>query len=280
MKLIGIDLDGTLLNSRQTISLKNVNALKNLSKNTLPFICSGRDINDIRNILRDNGLDILIVGLNGALGYNQNQKLFDYPFDLKNIKTLYNLISEYPTKIYTNQGNYEPENYIKHLKNTFNTIGQEFPITELNYELEYEEMITSIPFQQIDDVISLPNIKIYKFFVFIPNREIKRLIAKKLNKLSFISIDESSETNFEIIPLQASKGLSFQHIEDIYKLENVTRFAIGDSLNDLSLLKHADYSFAMENGHPKIKEIANEITASNDNDGVAKALAKIENFKY
>ena len=79
MKLIGIDLDGTLLNSRQTISLKNVNALKNLSKNTLPFICSGRDINDIRNILRDNGLDILIVGLNGALGYNQNQKLFDYP---------------------------------------------------------------------------------------------------------------------------------------------------------------------------------------------------------
>lgn len=276
MKLIGIDLDGTLLNSKQVISLKNVNALKNLSENHLPFICSGRDITDIKNILRDYGLNILIVGLNGALGYNQDQKLFEYPFKLKDIKTLYNLISKYPTKIYTNLGNYEPENYIKRLKNTFNEIGQEFSIAELNYELEYEEMITSIPFQRIDDVVNLPNIKIYKFFVFIPNRKIKQSIAKKLNKLDFISIDESSDTNFEIIPLQASKGLSFQHIEDIYQLKNVTRIAIGDSLNDLSLLKHADYSFAMENGHPEIKKLANEITASNDNDGVAKALAKIE----
>lgn len=54
MKLIGIDLDGTLLNSQQKISKKNVEILEKISEKCFPFICSGREVEDIKNILKEN----------------------------------------------------------------------------------------------------------------------------------------------------------------------------------------------------------------------------------
>ncbi|HFM8580335.1 TPA: HAD family hydrolase, partial [Enterococcus faecium] len=52
MKLIGIDLDGTLLNSDQSISQKNARTMKHLPEDCFPFICSGREVEDINNILK------------------------------------------------------------------------------------------------------------------------------------------------------------------------------------------------------------------------------------
>ena len=58
MKLIGIDLDGTLLNSDQSISQKNARTMKHLPEDCFPFICSGREVEDINNILKKSGLRI------------------------------------------------------------------------------------------------------------------------------------------------------------------------------------------------------------------------------
>lgn len=55
------------------------------------------------------------------------------------------------------------------------------------------------------------------------------------------------------------------------KTEEVAAF--GDSGNDLEMLKHAGYSYAMGNGQPEVKAIAKEIISSNDENGV---LLKIE----
>lgn len=51
--------------------------------------------------------------------------------------------------------------------------------------------------------------------------------------------------------------------------------AFGDYLNDYDLLLSCGESYAMENAHPKLKEIAKYITASNDEDGVMKILRQI-----
>ena len=51
--------------------------------------------------------------------------------------------------------------------------------------------------------------------------------------------------------------------------------AFGDYHNDLEMLKKAEYSFAMENAHPDVKEIANYETYSNDNLGVESIITKL-----
>lgn len=272
MKLIGIDLDGTLLNSQQKISKKNVETLKKISENSLPFICSGREVEDITNILIESDLSIPAVGLNGAIGYDNGKKLFEFYFNHSSIKEVDSLVSKFPTKIYTNYGSYESLEYKTKLKEIFKEMGDEFPIDELNYELEYEKSIESTPFSNINEIISIEKIKVYKFFVFIPNRKIKSEIKKKLDCLNDISNTESSAVNIEIVPHNVSKGYVYNHLERIYELNNTTRFAIGDSLNDFSLFENADFSFAMGNGHQIIKNMATFITASNDEDGVAEAL--------
>jgi len=50
--------------------------------------------------------------------------------------------------------------------------------------------------------------------------------------------------------------------------------AIGDSMNDYTMLKHAGFSVAVANAQPKVLEIADYITDTNDNDGVAKAIER------
>lgn len=51
--------------------------------------------------------------------------------------------------------------------------------------------------------------------------------------------------------------------------------AFGDNLNDLGMFKAAGKSIAVANAKPKLLELANELIASNDDDGVAQYIAKI-----
>ena len=50
--------------------------------------------------------------------------------------------------------------------------------------------------------------------------------------------------------------------------------ACGDAGNDLSMIEYAGLGVAMENGTQDVKDIANHITDSNDNDGIAKVINK------
>lgn len=165
MKLIGIDLDGTLLNSDQSISQKNARTMKHLPEDCFPFIC--------------------------------------------------------------------------------------------------------------EEIIEKDAISIYKFFIFIPNRQLKANIFNHLKKMLNVSVTESAPVNIEIVPQNVSKGVVFDRLESIYNLKKPLRIAIGDSLNDLSMFESADISFAMGNSHQEIMKKADYVTVSNDKDGVSQAFERI-----
>lgn len=275
MKLIGIDLDGTLLNSDQSISQKNARTMKHLPEDCFPFICSGREVEDINNILKKSGLRIPAVGLNGSVGFDGEKKIFESFFDKKDVKKIDSVISKFPTKIYTNLGSYESQNYKNKMKKIFHEVGSEFSVKELNYELEYEKSICSIPYNNIEEIIEKDAISIYKFFIFIPNRQLKANIFNRLKKMLNVTVTESAPVNIEIVPQNVSKGTVFDRLESIYNLKKPLRIAIGDSLNDLSMFESADISFAMGNSHQEIMKKADYITVSNDKDGVSQAFERI-----
>ena len=74
------------------------------------------------------------------------------------------------------------------------------------------------------------------------------------------------------MPKGIDKGTGVSHLADILELTKDQVMVIGDEENDLAMLKWAGTSVVMENGRSDVKEFADYITDSNENDGVAKAI--------
>ncbi|MCH2737765.1 HAD hydrolase family protein, partial [Listeria monocytogenes] len=82
-------------------------------------------------------------------------------------------------------------------------------------------------------------------------------------------VTSSFSDNIEITPREAQKGISLQYYVEKLVVTLDETFAIGDNMNDISMLKMACYSVSMGNGEEEVKELAEHVTLSNDEHGVA-----------
>ena len=80
--------------------------------------------------------------------------------------------------------------------------------------------------------------------------------------------------NFEVMNKGVSKGNAVKILADYYGINSEQVICIGDSENDLSMIKFAGLGVAMGNGSQVVKEAAQYITDSNNCDGVAKVIEK------
>ncbi len=84
----------------------------------------------------------------------------------------------------------------------------------------------------------------------------------------------SDLTFLEIMPLGVDKGRGIRRLGELYQIEPKNIMAIGDSQNDLDMLKAAGFSVAMANAAQEVKDAADYVTLSNDEDGVAAVVEK------
>jgi hypothetical protein len=84
----------------------------------------------------------------------------------------------------------------------------------------------------------------------------------------------SYSNNFEVMSKGISKGNAVSILSDMLGIERENVMCIGDSENDLSMIKFAGLGVAMGNAAECIKENADYITDINNEDGVAKAIEK------
>lgn len=85
---------------------------------------------------------------------------------------------------------------------------------------------------------------------------------------------KSSPYFFEILNKQADKGAALKHLAQHLGIKQEEVMAIGDNENDLPMIEFAGIGVAMGNATENVKQIANVITASNNEHGVAKAVEK------
>lgn len=79
----------------------------------------------------------------------------------------------------------------------------------------------------------------------------------------------------EVLPPEGGKGSALTELLAHLQMPKERALAVGDWLNDLDLLAAAGTGVAMENAHPGLKEAADRLTASNEDDGVAQVLEAI-----
>jgi hypothetical protein len=103
--------------------------------------------------------------------------------------------------------------------------------------------------------------------------EIERINAfeKEMHDLLGPSVNFHTSQPFflEFVDVNASKAIALEKLGAYYGIQREEMIAIGDGFNDLSMIEYAGLGVAMENAPEEIKRIADYVTLSNENDGVA-----------
>ena len=146
--------------------------------------------------------------------------------------------------------------------------------------------------ENIYDYIENRNEKILKIMICDGSKTIFNSIMKKIREITDIEILDVSHMSRKIIK-QGTEEIALEYfyteisakdvdkwnaLEKLIELMNITKeevVTIGDNANDIKMLKNAGLGVAMGESAPYVKECADEVTTSNDNDGVAVILEKI-----
>lgn len=97
-------------------------------------------------------------------------------------------------------------------------------------------------------------------------------LRDQVTALGEFEVSGSAPTNIEINPKGVSKAAGLAEAIALLGIAPSEVVAVGDSRNDLAMLRWAGLGIAMENAEPIVKEAADDVTASNEEDGVAQVI--------
>lgn len=286
--LIAIDLDGTLLNSNGVVSNETKETLQKIKDKDIKIVlASGRMIDSIKSISNEIGEQKYLIAGNGAILYDIEKQEILYKKYLKKEKVLdvikiceensiyYNIYTE--NELLTTSLKYNVLYY--HKENANREEKDRMKISIVNNMYDY--VLNS----QRDDYLKITICDEDKMVFNSIIRKIKKikdidvLDVEHMSRKNIIQGTETIELNYYYTEVSAQNVDKWDAINYILNQENIQKehvIAIGDNVNDKKMIENAGLGIAMAGSAPIVTEIANIITAENNNeDGVAKELRKI-----
>lgn len=282
IKLVACDLDGTLFNSSLDISSENIKAIRDAQKNGIEFIiATGRAPEQSRQEIRKYGIQTGFININGALVYDAHDQLrVKHPLSqtkalqiatiLKRHQLYYELVTA--DTIYSEDISQRITNFARSLMALNNNLSFKQAVataagSNVMLSMKFVPNLQKLLLQQKLEVM-----KIISFNAHGPEAFIQA--KKEIQALRGLAITSSSATNIEINDLQAQKGPALIAYGKTKNIPAKEIAAIGDNLNDASMIKAAGTGVAMANAVSEIKQMAQIITKTNDENGVAHVLRK------
>ena len=285
-KLVAIDLDGTLLNSYSQISQENRNAIKDsIEKGVEIIIASGRPISSAKSFANEIGANNYIICGNGAILYDiKNEKiLYDKFIDRKKVLEIIKICDENSIfySIYTgdfviaNSLNYNVLFYNNENKKVVEQQKTKIKIIQniYNYILQNEEIkVLKMTICDKSSIIFERSINRLRQIKGIDVLDVEHMARKIITTGTEESKIEYYYT--EITTTGVNKWTAIQEIAKKLDIKKEEIIAIGDNRNDKEMIENAGLGIIMGNSAPYMKEIADVIVESNNNNGVAQALEK------
>lgn len=274
-KLVLLDIDGTTINSNKKITERTKNAIRRaIDKGVKVCFCTGRNKRSGMDAIGELSFNIPIVASDGSLIIDTEddthlmEKLIPAKFTRDTIRCIDE--EDLYLEIFTNNM------YYKYCKKE--------ELEKYNYSSEFNNM----PFDK--EALLLKGVKyisnINEFF----KDEVetagfmvagnKTAIEKVVNFIEEQKCEEVEvrkdlwEDYIFIIPKGCKKSYGLKFLCQHYNILREETIAIGDQLNDLDMIEEAGLGIAMGNADQKVKNIADYITKTNDEDGVAFAIEK------
>lgn len=268
IQLVAIDLDGTLLRDDKSLSQENVDAIKEaIEQGVQVVICTGRTLPSIQYLSKQlpqgDGDEYLILQ-NGAVIH----QLPDLNIVHETILTegdrqaIYDIFKEYRSEE-VQMVAFDPDKlYLVDDETANPTVVQ-----------DAKTLSTDITLAKFEEVLNLETL--YKIVVFGGVEFIDDYLEKIPNELyEQVHIVRSLPVAIEFIPKLANKANGLNALIQLLDIKAEDIMTIGDELNDYEMVKMAVLGVAMENGHPEVKRVADELTLTNNENGVAHAIRK------
>ena len=258
VKIVFIDLDGTLKDDNDKVSLETIKLIEKLRSIGIYIIfTTGRSIPYTVKLANMYEPSSYMITSNGAEIYNYKSKelIYSSNFSKENIDLLSNLIDKY------------------NLKFIANTVKKRYSNEEKAGRTLVENIKTIK--EDINQVViqsdSLNNMKLFRKEIE-TNSDLR--IANKTKNL-----DNAKYYFYDITKNDVSKGNAIKKLCDFLKIDIDRTMAIGDSGNDMEMFEVAKVKVAMKNAEEELKNKADIITLSNNEDGVRKVLEELYNLK-
>ncbi|SEF65355.1 hypothetical protein SAMN04487934_10243 [Eubacterium ruminantium] len=266
-KLLVLDIDGTLTNSKKEITLPTKNALRRImEEGHLVMLASGRPTPGVRRYEEE--LEMAKYGgylltYNGAriTRCSDNKDIFTRKFSKEYVHKLYDYCCEKNMGIVT----YED----------FEDTADPYVICgrEPDKYLEWEAKINGLPLKPVKNFKERIDRDVYKVLMT-ADPEISEGLEKELQGMygQYFNITRSEPFFVEAMNSEVDKAKAIEKVIDILGIEHKNVIACGDGFNDTSMVKYAAIGVAMANAQNAVKRVADFITSSNDEDGIVKVI--------
>lgn len=267
IKLIALDLDGTLLDGNKNLSNENKAALERAASEGIEIVpATGRFYKGMPQIIRDLPFVNYVISINGAQVYDvKNGKTVcgsEIPWEravsvmefLDGIDVIYDCYQDgwgwMTQKLYDKAELYAANIHSLEMIKKLRT-----PVPELKEHLK----------QKASGVQ-----KIQAFFRDMDFRA--RMLEELPVKFPDLVVTTSIVNNIEINSKDATKGIALKKLADYLEIPVSQTMAFGDDFNDITMLETAGIGVAMKNAAEEVKNAADYVTDSCDSNGVANAV--------
>lgn len=267
-KLICMDMDGTLLNDKKEVSERSKKAINKAHElGVKVVIATGRIFVSAEFYGDIIGVKAPIIASNGAYvrEKDSDKAIYEKGLGYENYQLVIDLLKKYDIvpHFYTEDTIYTEK--LIHSSLTYKNANKTLPVNR------------QVKIEVVDDWNKLFKEKNPRIIKVMAGGDEGKTIEEakaefiKLNKFQVVS---SMKNTFEVMAKTTSKGNALKKICDYYGIDRNEIISIGDNENDISMIEFAGLGVAMGNAEQAVKNIADYITTTNEEDGVAKVIEK------
>lgn len=271
VKLIALDLDGTLFNSQSQISAHNIDTIKKANEaGATVVISTGRPYSGLPfEQLKGSGIRFAITTNGSAIYEIESGKcLFEEAMDEDIILPILDflLTKDIHMDAFIGGKGYTPVQCV--------AAGQKLanPPALKHYILNTRVRVDNLPL-----FIHENQLKVQKMTLnFYPEGDVfkdREEVRKYLESNPAVTTVSGGYNNLEFTRVDVNKGVGLQKMAQLLDIPVAQTMAVGDTENDLAIIRAAGVGVAMGNATAAVKSAADYITTSNDEDGVAAAIA-------
>ncbi len=283
IKLVASDLDGTIIDKDNDIFEDNFNAIRDINKSNIPFVvCTGKTYSIYKGLCSSFHASYGIFG-NGTsiIDLKTGEKIYQKLLDIADVEKVIELAKK--------------DNLHVHIYTNNHIITEELLYLDLrNYKLQKKHIYNNrLSFKVVPDLLK---------YVQRNNLEISKVVISSTNSLASVKAEIESTINvdvfnikkygefkdriidkeyeyLDIIPKNVNKGTALEYLSNYLNIDKKEILAVGDNLNDLSLLKTAGVGIAVNNAYSELKQVANYTTKNPvEKGGFAEAVYKFMKF--
>ena len=268
IKMIGLDMDGTLLTTEKKMTAYTKQILEKALEQGIEVVLStGRSITGIpKELLEMAGMKYAVT-INGAriIDLQINEVIYENTLSMETALKLLDIISEYDAiqEAFIDSVCLSSKETLAHANDYF-----------LHPSISEYVLKSRTPVADVKATVLEKNKSVDKVNGMFRTAEDKKSSYELLSKVPGVVVVSSLGNNWEINAEGTDKGDAMLRLGQLLGIKREEIMACGDGMNDIAMLKAVGLGVAMENAEPEVKEAADYITASNDEDGVAKAIEK------